>query len=813
MGKLIRGNDMTLKNHFADAAISMLIALIFSAAWSLIILTNLAATFSWPSLILTQLSVMLLWTLIWRVPRISASIFLTFSLLAIISYFSLFKWLEPLRQFVMHLITQLSNSVLWSFEATQAQISQPSLYVLFIAILTASLSYLIIWRKPLPFLLLGLMLFPLFGASDSASKNPENIVAVILCLSAVGVTFSRFAHLRFDKKTAFSFPPLILIAILLLSSYSLHSVLPENFFKQAQLADRFRQLKKRWGAPETVNYYEFSLRDAGYYPMDKMLGGPLNLEHEAYMQVSGPLQSIYLRGAISTEYNGRSWEGQLMEPNYIFDNEARHGKQGEVFAYPEASSGGEKWNDVFFSDAVLTIEPLQIPVQVIFNGGKPLEIINRDNTKEESVYYFNDGGQIYAGEEISSLGYQVVGYIPRNLKIQEKEDLLIAGLESGEIQIKASEGEQVYAEIVRNSDPELYELVYLNEANTVRDKVKKLFSVQKYLQENYRYEVEVSYPDINRDFLEWFLQEKEGYCVYFGTAMTLLAREMGFDARYVEGFVVPKQDDTAGSDEGKRVILGDSAHAWTEIKFEGLGWLIFDATPSDALGNIRNEKEGEGEELTSQESKTEESTPPSTTQTSEKESMSKRQDDNSQTSQTRPSQANKPTNKKEQNKDQSKPLSKEVRRLLYAIVLLILMLLAFLFFYLNRRKLWKTRHSREMWLDKAKQSPKEAMSSIWGDIKHLYYLSGNEALAPQLTPLSKFIILHNRLFEGSLESEANAFIDQMEKLNFADKSLNEQEWMMVLNYYEAVEQRVKEILPKQKWLKERFFFPGKTGRI
>ena len=38
------------------------------------------------------------------------------------------------------------------------------------------------------------------------------------------------------------------------------------------------------------------------------------------------------------------------------------------------------------------------------------------------------------------------------------------------------------------------------------------------------------------DFVEYFLQTKQGYCVYFASAMAVMARTQGIPARFVVGY-------------------------------------------------------------------------------------------------------------------------------------------------------------------------------------------------------------------------------------------------------------------------------------
>jgi len=83
-------------------------------------------------------------------------------------------------------------------------------------------------------------------------------------------------------------------------------------------------------------------------------------------------------------------------------------------------------------------------------------------------------------------------------------------------------------------------------------------------------------PD-NEDFAIYFLEtSKQGYCIHYATAATLMLRSMGVPARFTSGFVVT----VAQSDVGLPVEVTDAnAHAWVEVFFEKYGWLPYEVTP------------------------------------------------------------------------------------------------------------------------------------------------------------------------------------------------------------------------------------------
>ena len=96
-------------------------------------------------------------------------------------------------------------------------------------------------------------------------------------------------------------------------------------------------------------------------------------------------------------------------------------------------------------------------------------------------------------------------------------------------------------------------------------------------------------PDTSRvydslDGVENFLtQTKEGYCVQYASAVTLILRELGIPARYNEGYIVCDfKQNTRNDAVGRyRAYVHDyEAHAWVEVWFDGIGWVQYETTPA-----------------------------------------------------------------------------------------------------------------------------------------------------------------------------------------------------------------------------------------
>ena len=107
-------------------------------------------------------------------------------------------------------------------------------------------------------------------------------------------------------------------------------------------------------------------------------------------------------------------------------------------------------------------------------------------------------------------------------------------------------------------------------------------ALQSYFRnvENFRYDTQV--PDPATDDAVWdFLTQRQGYCVQFATAMTIMARTVGIPARLAIGFL-PGRPSTEV--QGQYVVSGRQAHAWPELYFDDAGWVRFEPTPAAQTG-------------------------------------------------------------------------------------------------------------------------------------------------------------------------------------------------------------------------------------
>ncbi len=104
---------------------------------------------------------------------------------------------------------------------------------------------------------------------------------------------------------------------------------------------------------------------------------------------------------------------------------------------------------------------------------------------------------------------------------------------------------------------------------------EKVKAIENYLSKNFQYTLTPRSTPSGRDFTDYFLFDlKEGYCVYYASAMVIMVRSIGLPARYVEGFILPA---VPGKD-GIYNVTNQQAHAWVEVYLEGFGWIPFEPT-------------------------------------------------------------------------------------------------------------------------------------------------------------------------------------------------------------------------------------------
>ncbi len=79
---------------------------------------------------------------------------------------------------------------------------------------------------------------------------------------------------------------------------------------------------------------------------------------------------------------------------------------------------------------------------------------------------------------------------------------------------------------------------------------------------------------------DFLTTSRTGYCEQFAGAMALMARTLSIPARVAVGFLRPERTGRPGG----WVFSSHDLHAWPELYFEGVGWVLFEPTPAGRVG-------------------------------------------------------------------------------------------------------------------------------------------------------------------------------------------------------------------------------------
>lgn len=310
----------------------------------------------------------------------------------------------------------------------------------------------------------------------------------------------------------------------------------------------------------------FSLASEGFYPEGiNQLGGKASPTPHAVMEVLTP-RTTYLRGVVKNEYTGRTWQDTTGGRRYLWISKRYQPDRVRLFNMDLISPTLRESN-------LLQVETLS--VRMLSEGQSTLFVPQRVetiSTTGDLVPYFNNSSEVF---------------ITRNLVEGDTYSLTASLVTAGENGL-----EHILESCQQSGDPSTYEQIsrlYTALPGHLQSHVfeiaqraiegastpyEKAFAIQNYLRRSYHYTLDVPPQSADVDFVSNFLlATKEGYCTHFASAMTVLCRMVGLPARYVEGYLVTPNG------EGVALVTGEQAHAWTEVYFDGFGWLTFDATP------------------------------------------------------------------------------------------------------------------------------------------------------------------------------------------------------------------------------------------
>jgi transglutaminase-like putative cysteine protease len=177
----------------------------------------------------------------------------------------------------------------------------------------------------------------------------------------------------------------------------------------------------------------------------------------------------------------------------------------------------------------------------------------------------NDGDIL--GVSTNRRDYNVVSYLPQFTATQ----LRASGTEY------PSEITKQYLSLP-DSVPERVIALARNLTEAAPTPYDRAMALQTYLRK-FPYTLDIQSPPLGRDVVDYFLFDlQKGYCDYYASAMVVMARAAGLPSRMVVGYVSGEYN----APTAEYIVREKDAHSWVEIYFEGIGWVEFEPTASEA---------------------------------------------------------------------------------------------------------------------------------------------------------------------------------------------------------------------------------------
>jgi transglutaminase-like putative cysteine protease len=270
----------------------------------------------------------------------------------------------------------------------------------------------------------------------------------------------------------------------------------------------------------------------------------------------------YWRGSTLDVYTGRGWRSSALSDT------------AEVFRSARAPLAGSAKTTL---EQTVTVLDSSLEMNV-FTGGAIHRFLSIEDTggkrlSDIHIRFDPDSAAYFVGTNTVRLGMYRMETAPAEA---EPEALL---LDTGEVPSDPSER---YLQLPDQLPDRVRALAASIVADVPADnRYLQAAAIEAYLKETYPYTMDTAVPPDGTDFVDQFLFEtREGYCDHFSTAMVVLLRSIGIEARWVKGFA-------PGTLDSKRpdtyVVRHADAHSWVEVRFAGAGWVPFEPTPAAAF--------------------------------------------------------------------------------------------------------------------------------------------------------------------------------------------------------------------------------------
>jgi transglutaminase-like putative cysteine protease len=270
-------------------------------------------------------------------------------------------------------------------------------------------------------------------------------------------------------------------------------------------------------------------------------------------------EAQYLKVATLQDFTGRRWEPSRVSPGFVLE-------EGRSAIDPSLGIEVEEGN------TTITIQQLRSPMLPV-----PYPAV-QDVKGLESGWDFRDAGLTLTSTDDDLRGQT---YTVPSLDVEPTAEQM-RGLSTD-----AGFAAQRYLQLPRNLPAVIEDTAREVTADADND-YDRVMALQRYFRDgDFRYSetapVADDYDGDGVAVIAKFLEAKAGYCVHFSSAMAVMARTLDIPSRIAVGYA-PGSTNGLVDGETEYKATSSDLHAWTEIYFEGVGWVRFDPTTSVGSG-------------------------------------------------------------------------------------------------------------------------------------------------------------------------------------------------------------------------------------
>jgi len=496
-------------------------------------------------------------------------------------------FLDPERTFFQNIQNIDPMAVTLSDDASASSFFGSFIPRWFLSFGTASMLFLY-FRKMFLFLLLpplviGIITFLIVTDPDTAI-NVVPLVLFVFFVSLSKLQGKRSARIDPDQNKGTAFFHVISAGVILIF------VVPIAFFSSPKAdGDWQSQSVNNWvedivdithmHGNDTMPGGIFNLSFSGFSPLGNRLGGDVVSNHLQTLQVQTETP-IPLGGVYFDTYSGYHWYNSQPLSKYRFNALLTASKREYVFGTDLPEGGGEirQLRKELITEVQANVTS-SVYGRSMFASGKITAFSNHTGLDASSAF-FNENGELFITENPRfHISYDFESlYFIRDTPDFDKNMLRLEELTRDTQDIYFRNEASRYLQLP-DALPQSVRDYAVRITEGLESPYQKALAIETWLSETCVYTLTPGNPPQEGDFVEHFLNTREGYCVYYASAMTVLARCVDIPARYVNGFVLNRSPFRSGN---HYIATNATAHAWTEIYLNGIGWVPFDALGYDS---------------------------------------------------------------------------------------------------------------------------------------------------------------------------------------------------------------------------------------